>query len=375
MDNDRQQQARKYARIHRIIFILDFGLNGLWALFWVISGFSISLRTFINALGYPVLIVNGLFIIVYGLTSILVLFPLSLYSDFLLPIKFNMSNENFSSWIVDQIKGTLLSGVVGVPFLLIIYWFLSIQPQTWWIWSAVLIFLASVVFAKLYPILIAPIFNKFTPLSQDHAHLIHRLTVLAESSHTQISGVFQYDMSRRSKSANAALMGLGDSKRIVLSDTLLENFTEDEIETVLAHELAHHVHKDIPVSIAINSILIFASFYIASIGLNWGISFFKFSSISDIANLPYLEIIFGIFSLFIFPIQNLFSRHLEKRADLFSLQLTQKPAAFASALTKLSDQNLAEMDPDPIFEFLMYSHPALGKRILMAENFVVPVYE
>ena len=176
-------------------------------------------------------------------------------------------------------------------------------------------------------------------------------------------------MSRRSKTANAALMGLGNSKRIILSDTMLQNFDDDEIETVLAHELGHHVHKDIQSSILVNSIVMIAGFYLASLGMNWGIHLFHFSSIHDIATLPLLEIIFGIFSMLVFPIQNTFSRHLEKRADLFALQTTRKPAAFASALTKLSDQNLAEMDPDPLFEFLLHSHPALGKRIRMAEAF------
>ena len=375
MENDRQQQAKKYAKIHRILFVLDFCINGIWALFWVISGFSNGLRTTISAFGFPVLVINAIFILIYGLSSILVLFPLNYYSDFTLPKKYDLSNETFSTWLLDQFKSTILSGAIGLPILLIIYWFLSIAPHTWWLWAAGFVFFASVLFANLYPVLIAPIFNKFTPLADDYAELAEKLTQLAKSARTQVSGVFQYDMSRRSKTANAALMGLGKSKRIVLSDTMIQNFTDDEIETVLAHELGHHVHKDIPRSIAINSILIFASFYLASLGLNWGIKIFHFASISDIATLPLLEISFGIFSMLVFPIQNTFSRALEKNADQFSLELTRKPGAFASALTKLSDQNLAEMDPDPLFEFLLHSHPALGKRIRMAETFVVPADE
>ncbi len=375
MQQDRQNQAKIFARQKRLAFIFEFGLNGLWAILWVITGLAILIRDTLSAFGLPNLVLNILFIIVYGLSTTILLFPLTWYSDFHLPKRFEVSNETLSSWLMDQVKGTVISGMVGIPVLLAIYWLLATQPRTWWIWAAVFMVLLSVLFARLYPVLIAPIFNKFIPLGDEYKTLALKLSTLAEKAKTHISGVYQYDMSRRSKTANAALMGLSNSKRIVLSDTLLENFTDEEIETVLAHELAHHVHQDIPVSILVNSLLIFASFFLASYGLTWGIHFFRFSSIADIANLPWLEIIFGLISLLVFPAQNSFSRRLEKRADAFSLQLTQKPAAFASALRKLSDQNLAELDPDPLIEFFMHSHPSLKKRIAMAEKLVTPVHE
>jgi STE24 endopeptidase len=369
MENKRQNQAKRFAMHKRIAFFCEFFLNGFWAILWVFSGFSVILRQTLVDYQFPILLVNTLFIIIYGLSTIIFLLPVSWYAEFYLPHKFQVSTENISNWLADQIKGTLISGLIGIPILLAIYWFLSIRPQTWWIWAATFVILISVLVARLYPILIAPLFNKFSPLQDQYAYLAHKLAALAESVKMPVSGVYQFDMSRRSKAANAALMGLASSRRIVLSDTLLDTFNDEEIETILAHELGHYAHKDISISILVNSLLIVASFYLASHGLNWGIKAFSFSSIADIATLPWLEILFGLMSLLVFPAQNSFSRFLERRADAFAIHITRNPAAYASALRKLADQNLAELDPDPWIEFFMHSHPALEKRIKFAEGF------
>ncbi|MBI9048356.1 MAG: M48 family metallopeptidase [Anaerolineaceae bacterium] len=369
MSTERQDSAKKYAKQKRWVFILDFLINGFVALIWVFSGFSIWLREFISLNNFPLIVTNGLFILVYGFVAFVISSPLTYYSEFLLPKRYELSHERLSSWLTDQTKSLAISGAIGIPLLLLIYWFLSIAPQTWWIWAAAIVVTISVLFANLYPVLIAPIFNKFVPLADQHNELEQKLTNLARQANTHVAGVFQFDMSRRTKTANAALMGFSNTKRIVLSDTILENYTDDEIETILAHELAHHVHNDLPLSILVNSVIIILTFFLASFGLQWGIHFFNFASISDIANLPLLEIIFGLFSILVFPIQNTFSRILEKRADTYALKITNKPIPFATALTKLSDQNLAELDPDPWIEFFMHSHPSISKRILMAEQY------
>ena len=371
MEENRQQQAKQYAKQNRWCFILDFVITNALAISWIVSGLAILLNNLFHILQIPPMISDALFILCYGFIAFIVSSPLSFYSDYVLPKRYKLSHESLSSWILDQVKSLAISGAVGVPLLLIIYWFLSIKPDTWWIWAAAILILFSVLFANLYPVLIAPIFNKFTPLSEEYADLEQKLIVLAEKVGTKITGVYKFDMSRRTSTANAALMGLSNTKRIVLSDTILENFTDDEIETIIAHELGHHVHRDLPLSILVNSVIILLTFYAASFGMQWSIDFFNFTSISDISTLPLLEILFGIFGLVVFPIQNTFSRILETRADEFSLKSTNKAEAFASALKKLSDQNLAEQDPDPWIEFFMHSHPAISRRIKMAEEYSV----
>jgi len=236
-------------------------------------------------------------------------------------------------------------------------------PDTWWLWAAGLLLIFDVVLSTLAPVLIFPIFNKYTPLGEEHAGLIERLMKLAERAHTRVRGVYQFDMSRRTKAANAALTGMGNTRRILLGDTLLNEFTTDEIETVLAHELGHHVHKDIPLGIAVSTVLTLGGLYLASVVLNWGVSYFGFTGPGDIAALPLFILVMGAYGLLTMPLGNAFSRWRERRADDYALKMTGNGPAFASALTRLANQNLADVDPEPWVEFLLYSHPALGKRI------------
>jgi STE24 endopeptidase len=178
-------------------------------------------------------------------------------------------------------------------------------------------------------------------------------------------------MSRRTKQANAALIGLGNTRRIILGDTLLSEFTPDEIEAVLAHELGHHVNKDIPMGIAAQTLMTLVGLYLASLGLRWGAQTFGFTGPDDIAALPVFALVMGVYGLVTLPLGNAFSRWREHRADEYALRATGKGAAFASAFTRLANQNLADADPEPWIEFLLYSHPALSKRIALAQSVAV----
>jgi len=216
-----------------------------------------------------------------------------------------------------------------------------------------------------------PLFNKFTPLGQEHTELAERMTLLASKAGTRIKGVFTMDMSRRTRAANAMLTGLGSTRRIILGDTLINEFTLDEIETVMAHELGHHVHRDVPVLIAFQSALLLLGFYLASLGLTWGVGFFNLNGVGDVAGMPWLALVFMLYELITLPPGNSFSRWREKMADQYALESTGKPEAYASALARLANQNLADVDPEPWVEFVLYSHPALNRRIAMANQFTM----
>jgi STE24 endopeptidase len=176
-------------------------------------------------------------------------------------------------------------------------------------------------------------------------------------------------MSSKTVAANAALMGLGNTRRIVLGDTLLQNFTVDEIETVLAHELGHHVHKDLPLGILVQSVLTLIGFWLADLVMQWGIAAFGYSGLTDPATLPLLIIALSIFGLVTMPLGNAWSRSREVMADTYALETTQKPQAFISAMTRLANQNLADAEPPAWVEFLLHSHPSIHKRVAMAESF------
>jgi STE24 endopeptidase len=214
-------------------------------------------------------------------------------------------------------------------------------------------------------VLILPLFFKLTPVENEE--LVRRLTTLAERAGTRVKGVYTINFSSKTTAANAALMGLGNTRRVVLGDTLYDTFDADAIETILAHELGHHVHRDIPIGIALQSIGTLVSLYLVHLGLVYGAQWFGFASISDIAAFPIFAVVSGVFGFIAGPLGNAWSRWRERMADRYALVTTNKPQAFIAAMTQLANQNLADVDPPTWEEFLFYSHPAIGKRIAMAQ--------
>lgn len=367
LDPERQKQARRYARIRRRLMLVDLGIGLIYLLTWLLTGLSTGLRDALLGWTDNPWLVVALFTAIFGAGFLLINLPLSYYQGFVLPHRFELSNQNLRGWITDQVKGLAISGVFGLVMVEGIYWLLRTTGNTWWLWAAGLLLFFQVVMANLAPVLIMPVFYKVVPLEDDRADLTERLIQLAERAGTRVRGVYKIDMSRRTKSANAMLMGLGNTRRIVLGDTLLNEFTDDEIETVLAHELGHHVHHDISYGILVSVVSTLVGFFLASVFLRWGVNAFGMLGIWDVAALPLFLLAMGIYSLITMPLENAYSRWRERRADRYALQTTQKPQAFASAMTRLANQNLAEVDPEPWVERLLYSHPALKKRIAMAE--------
>ena len=368
LDLEGQNNAREYARIRRRLFVFDILIVGIYALAWLLFGWSIALRDILlNWTNTPWLIVAGFGLIFAGLYLVLSL-PLSFYSGYLLPLRYGMSNQQVSSWIKDFIKGVLVGGVIGGLLLETIYAVLLYYPETWWLIAAVLLLLFSVLLTNLAPIILMPIFYKFKPLDDEYADLVERCLNLSEKTRTHVRGVYQFDMSTRTKAANAALAGLGNTRRILLGDTLLAEFTSEEIETVLAHEFGHHVHRDIPFGILVEGVITLFGLYFAAVGLNWAVEALELSGVADIAGLPLFMIVIGAYGLITMPITNAYSRWREIKADQFALDVTKKNIAYASALVRLANQNLAEADPEPMVEILLYSHPALNKRIKMANE-------
>jgi STE24 endopeptidase len=367
LDAERQKKAKQYARLSRKLFFVDLALGGVYVIAWLIFGWSIAVKNALSAIStsdwFLVAGVSFVFVAVLYVIDL----PLSYYSGFVLPHRFELSTQTIGGWISDEIKGVLIGGVFGFIVIEVIYAVLRAAPETWWLWAAAIMLLFTVVLANLSPILIMPIFYKVVPLGDEYADLSARLIRLAERAHTKVRGVYKFDMSRRTKAANAALMGLGNTRRIVLGDTLLNEFNADEIESVLAHELGHHVNKDIPVGIIANTASTVIGLWIASVVMNWGVAVFGYTSPADPASLPLFVLVMGLFGLITMPLGNAYSRWRESKADAYALQATRNPQAFIGAMTRLANQNLSEVDPEPWEEFLLHSHPALGKRIKMAE--------
>jgi STE24 endopeptidase len=369
VDPERQKLARQYARLRRRLYLVDLGLGGIYVLTWLFAGWSQALAAWLqNYTANPWLLVAA-FAFVFGGVYLLISVPLTYYEGFILPHRFGLSTQTLPGWIIDQAKGLLIGGVLGLLMLEVVYALLRAAPETWWLWVAGVLLIFTVLLTNLAPVVLMPLFNKFVPLGEEHAELEARLLHLAERAHTTVRGVFKFDMSRRTTAANAGLTGIGNTRRIVLADTMLADYTSDEIETVLAHELGHHVHRDIPIGILVESLLTLVGLALAAQVLNWGIDFFGFGGPGDVAAMPLLAAAMSIYGLFTIPPENGFSRWREWRADRYALEMTGNGKAFASAMARLVDQNLSEAAPEPWVEFLLYSHPAPGKRIAAALAF------
>jgi len=369
IDPEKQKQARHYARLRRRLWLVDTILSGVYFLAWIVFGWAVALREWLTnswtPFQNPWLLVPVFAAIFGGIFSVLNL-PLGYYSGFVLPHRFGQSNQTLKDWINDRIKGLALGLPLGLILIEFLYLALRLTGDLWWLWTAGGLLVFNVLLINLAPILIMPLFNKYVPLGDEHQDLADRLLRLAERANTKVRGVFKFDMSKRTKSANAALTGIGNTRRIVLGDTLINEFSPDEIETVLAHELGHHVHRDIPVLITFGILSTTLGLYLASLGLNWAIGAFGFTSPGDVAALPALGLIFGAYDLLTMPLNNAVSRWRESMADDYALQSTGKKEAFASAFTRLANQNLGEVDPEKWVVFLFYSHPPLGERIAKA---------
>lgn len=369
LDPERQKQAKQYARIKRRLWLADTLLGAAYMLAWIFFGWSISLREWIASFTDNDWLLVAIFVLVFGGVFSLVTLPLGFYSGFILPHRFGQSNQTLRDWIVDRLKGLAVGAPIGLILLELIYLALRLTGDLWWLWAAGGMLVFTVLLSNLAPVLIMPLFNKYVPLGDEHKDLEERLLDLARRANTKVRGVFKFDMSKRTKSANAALTGLGSTRRIVLGDTLINVFTPDEIETVLAHELGHHVNRDIPLFIAFGTVSTTLGLYLASLALNWAVGYFGFSGPADIAAFPALALIFSVYGLVTMPLDNAVSRWRERKADEYALQATGKKEAFASAFTRLANQNLGEVDPEKWVVFLFYSHPPLGERIEKARRF------
>ncbi|HSO12007.1 MAG TPA: M48 family metallopeptidase [Anaerolineales bacterium] len=368
LDPERQKQAKQYARIRRRLWLMDNAFSAIYALAWLFPGWTISLREWLSGFTSNEWILVPAFVAVFGGVYFLVNLPLSYYSGFVLPHRFGQSNQTLKDWIIDQLKGIAVGAPISLILLELLYLALRVTGNLWWLWAAGGILVFSVLLSNLAPILIMPLFNKFVPLGDEHKELADRLLALAERANTKVRGVFKFDMSKRTKSANAALTGIGNTRRIVLGDTLINEFSTDEIETVLAHELGHHVHRDIPLLITMGAVGTTLGLYLASLGLNWAIDYFGFVGAADVAAFPALGVILGAYGLVTMPLENAVSRWRERMADDYALQATGKREAFASAFTRLANQNLGEIDPEKWVVLLFYSHPPLGERIAKAQS-------
>ncbi len=367
---ERAQLAKRYEAIHNRLFVVDIVLTIGAVLAFLSFGGSTNLRDFIHYFTKNVWVVPIIYAAIATTAYYFVLLIPLHAVDFHFENKFNLNTQSFASWLGDNFKSLILNMLIMMLFLEVTYFLLRLAPLHWWIWAAGVWVLFGILMTNLVPILILPLFYKLTPLKDDP--LRDRLKNLAERVKMKVLDVYEMKLSRKTKKANAMLSGLGNTKRIILGDTLLEKYTGEEIETIIAHELGHHYHKHVPKLIALGTIVTFAGFFVAARFLAATIArldYLHISGVDDVAGFPLLIMAISVFGLLTMPLRNYVSRTLEKQADRFALRLTDRPAAFIAAMKKIADQNLADKEPSPVIEFLLHDHPSISKRIVAAEDY------
>ncbi len=311
--------------------------------------------------------VNALYFFAFSVIVSVLSFPLDFYGDFILEHRFGLSNQSLKDWFKDVFKKACVGFVVSLILVEAVYFFLSQFSRSWWIWAAVFWLFVSVVVTRIYPKVILPLFYHPKPL--EGGELRNRIFALLEKCKIPLKEVYVLDFSKKTVKANAMVTGLGATKQIYLSDTLLAEFPANEIETVLAHEVGHYVSRDTLKLSIMSFCSALISFFFIGIILDRLTIYFGFSAISDIAGLPLLSGILILASLSLAPLQNGYSRFLEDRADVFALKTTQDTGGFISAMERLGKKNFSDFSPSKFVEVFLYTHPPLSKRIARAKGF------
>ena len=289
--------------------------------------------------------------------------PFSLYGNFVIEARHGFNTKTLRVWVADLLKGLLLSALLGAPLLALLLFLIQSGGTLWWLWAWALVGLFELLILWLYPVLLAPLFNKFEPLANQD--LVRKIADLLGKAGLKAKGVFQMDASRRSRHTNAYFTGLGKSKRIVLYDTLLTSHSEEEILAVLAHEAGHWKRRHVPKQILIFEALSLLGFYGVAKILDVPLIYqtFGFSQPVAYVGLFLVTTLFSPLLYFADPLGAAFSRRFEQEADDYALLLTRDPEPMVKALKRLASDNLSNLIPHPLYAWFYYSHPPLLERI------------
>jgi STE24 endopeptidase len=326
-------------------------------------GLEETVRAYVTELSLVVVLYTLIGYAVFWLVS----FPFDFYKEYVLEHKFELSNETLSKWFWDKSKMSILSLLFILAFVEGIYNFMWFDPIYWWFFLWLVTAVVILLFMYVSPVLIMPLFYKFPKLENEE--LLSRLTKLASKAGIKVIGVFEMKASAKTRKATAALTGLGKTRRMLLSDTFLANYSNDETENAMGHEIGHHVYGHLWKLDLILTLGVFVALFLESQVLSATFRFFGFDRIDSVATLPLFALIFGLLYFGFTPLMNTLSRRAENQSDQYELELVEKPDAYISCMIKLCDQNLRYAYPTPLIEFLFYDHASGRKRIERALAF------
>lgn len=364
---DTSGRAKRYQSVRHKLFFWNLLLQA--AALWLIwsSGLTFFFRD--RAVGFWPHPAGATFLYFtfFSLYFVLIELPMEFYSGFWVEKQFGLSNHRFLSWCWEEAKKRSLSFIFSLALVEALYFLLRIEPRSWWLFAWAGWIFVTVLLGKVAHIVLLPLFYKSEPLQNES--LKAKLEGLFAKYRFPVRGIYRINLSKTTKKANAAFAGFGSTRRIFLADTLLEHCGEDEIASVVAHELGHAKRYHLLKGILFNSAVSFFMFYAVYAILNRWAAGFGFEGPGDLAAFPLICFVGFAGGLALLPLGNVLSRFHERQADAFALKEISAPEVFVSALRKLGETNLADFEPNPVIEFLLYSHPSLGKRIRYAEQF------
>lgn len=365
LDREKQTLALKYEKTKRLVSLME-------SLFSLIL--SVIFILFINRALISHLPQNPILqILVFSWCLIVFYLPLefilSYISSYRVEHKFGFSNQSFKDFILDFLKDHAIQLILYPILMGALVAVMNLSGSLWWFYAALSMLLFSFVFATLFPIVILPLFNHYTPI--EDPEIIRSLSDILTKGGLSISGFFMEDMSRQTKKENAFLAGLGHTRRVVLSDNIIKNMSLKELETVIAHEAGHYKHKHMWQNLALGTVFQLILFLIISLVLKRISPDYLDSQLQILEMLPVFLLMFSVLStFFLAPLQNAISRRFEYQADQYALESTKDPQAFISAMAGLANRNLSNAYPSGINRFLYYSHPPIGERIAHGETFL-----
>jgi STE24 endopeptidase len=364
LDQERQKKAREYSRRRRRLSILNTALALAMLLVLIFTGIW---RGFTILFSWPAIAAAVVYMLVILLGFAAVTSPLRYYRGFILPHRYGISTQKLRGWLMDLAKSGGIGLVLEAAAVAIVYWFLLDYPDIWWLLAWGLLLLVSVLSYIVAPVLLVPLFYKMRPLAD--TNLKSRLDQIAQKAGARVHGIYVLDFSTRGTAANAGLMGMGRTRRIVVSDTLIQQYPIPEVEVITAHEIGHHMDRDIFRLFSVQACFSLLVLKIVDVVLKASVAPAGFSGISDPAALPLLILLLGAFNALVSPLVHTFSRMVERQADAYALALTGDSPAFVDSMTRLANQNLGVADPPKWEEFLFYDHPSYNKRVEQAHRY------
>lgn len=359
-------RAREYESVNNRLYLVRVLIALAVLGVYLFSGASGELANGLRLRFGSWVVTNALYtlITVFGFATIM--FPITLYRDYVIEHRYGLSRQSLESWFIDFLKGLLLELALATLFFGVVYAFLRYFPLHWWLWASCFYILFAVVLTSVAPVLIMPLFHKFEPL--DDPNLADAVKAFAEKEGLRVVGVYRWGLEEKTNTANAALAGLGRTRRIILGDTMLTGYSREEILAVLAHEIGHHRYRDMHRLMAVGAVLALAGFYIAHVVLHELVEQLGFRGPDDIAAFPVFIFCLFLFSLVTMPFSNAYSRRREFQADAYAVRTMGGAESLIGALEKLASQNLADRNPPRWIEFLLHSHPSISRRVERART-------